>query len=173
MDLNLNILKTFGSKGTNNSQFQFPISLCCRDEYLYVCDSENKRIQKFDLDFRYIDTLKLNFRPYSIKISNENDVIMITGSNGINFYDLKSKSLNYQYPNKFGRISYVNSKFYIISNKPIMRAYCYENNGQCIQEIDIERLGEFIKCDWDGLVIYARNDLFILSNDCKKILKFT
>ena len=145
MDLNLNVLKAFGSKGSNNDQFHFPTSLCCKDKYLYICDSANKRIQKFDLDLQYRDTIKLNFRPYSIKVSNENDVCMITGPNGINFYDLKTKNLKYQYPNQFGRISYVNSNFYIVSNQPKKRAYCYNNSGQFIQEINIERFSEFIR----------------------------
>ena len=172
MDLNLNIIKTFGSKGSHNDQFQFPISMCCRNEFLYVCDSANKRIQKFDLDFQYIDTIKLNFRPYSIKVSDENDMCLISGPNGVSFVDLKLKILRHHYSNVFGRISYANSNFFVVSNHPTKRAFCYDVNGILLEEIDLDRLSEFIKCDWDGFILCSKNELYISSNDGKKILKF-
>ena len=45
-DLELNELFKCGSKGREIEQFNYPSSITFSNNYLYVCDRNNKRIQK-------------------------------------------------------------------------------------------------------------------------------
>jgi hypothetical protein len=51
MDFNLNLIKSFGKKGACENEFDNPSDICCKDDYLYVCDHLNERIQILSLDF--------------------------------------------------------------------------------------------------------------------------
>ena len=59
-DLNLNQLKKFGSNGEGNNELRTPVGLCCYQDYLYICDRSNKRIQIITLDFEYVTTIQLD-----------------------------------------------------------------------------------------------------------------
>ena len=49
-DLNLNQLKQFGSNGAGNDQLKFPCGLCSHNDYLYISDRHNNRIQILTLE---------------------------------------------------------------------------------------------------------------------------
>ena len=61
MENQLNKIKTFGTKGSNIEQLNSPSSIFCHDEYLYVSDQKNNRIQILTSDLKYHDTIRLNF----------------------------------------------------------------------------------------------------------------
>ena len=170
MDLDLNIIKTYGSYGTGANQLKNPFSICCQNVYFYVCDGGNHRIQMFNYDFELIDSIQLNYKPYSIKISDT--TIGVCGSNGVYFYDIRSLCLKKEYKNVIGRISYINSYFYVISYAPYKRGYCYDHDGTLVEEIKIDKFGEFITHHWDGYFLCVKNNFMILSNSSKQILKY-
>jgi hypothetical protein len=169
MNLNLEIEKTFGSYGENNEQFKFPMSIACKSDILYVCDQLNKRIQIFDLDLEYIDSIKLNCQPFSIKLSCIE--IGICGSTGVHFYDINTKDLTRYYENLMGRISYLDSYFYVASNRPTKIINCFDSHGNLIDKISNNKINEFISYNWDGFMFCFKNDLFITSNTHNKILR--
>ena len=53
MDNEFNIVKTFGSRGSGMDGLFFPRTICCQNEYLFVSDFGNKRIQILTLDLKY------------------------------------------------------------------------------------------------------------------------
>ena len=50
----LEFLSSFGSYGTEDGQFNIPISICSDNESLFVADFGNHRIQKFTLDGEFV-----------------------------------------------------------------------------------------------------------------------
>ena len=92
MDHELNIIKTFGSEGDGMDQLYGPESIFCQNDYLFVSDYLNKRIQILTLDFKYLDTIHLDFLPWSIAVSSTT-----IGINGLDkkmrFYDIKTKKM--------------------------------------------------------------------------------
>jgi NHL repeat. len=50
----LEYLSYFGSYGTNDGQFNTPVSICSDGQYLFIADYQNHRIQKFTLDGEFV-----------------------------------------------------------------------------------------------------------------------
>ena len=67
-DLDFNFIKQFGGEGSSNQQFKFPLGITFHKDSIYVCDSNNKRIQKLSVDLTYQESYPLKFKPWNIKI---------------------------------------------------------------------------------------------------------
>lgn len=71
------LISTFGSVGTGNFQFSNPFGLCLdHDLNLYVCDTENSRIQKYNKHQEFLMTLELKARPLGVAISKTGNIIV-------------------------------------------------------------------------------------------------
>jgi hypothetical protein len=125
MDFDLNIKKQFGSSGNEKNQLFNPCGVFIQDNLLYVSDSGNNRIQILSTDFDFIETIRLSYKPFTIKVSDTR--IGISGSNGVYFYDKNTFMLKEQYLNIIGRLSYINSTncFYVISYAPLKKGFNY------------------------------------------------
>jgi hypothetical protein len=156
MDFKLNSIKTFGTVGEGNDQFNRPFGLYCKEDLLYVCDHSNKRIQILSLDLEYVDTIKLYYWPSSIKISDS--TIGISGSNGTYFYDLKTKELKKKYSHVKGKINKVDSNFYVSSfSNCFYTKFCYYFNKDASLVSSLRMPDTDGKCDfywWDGCVLF-------------------
>lgn len=53
----LEFLSYFGSYGTNDGQFNIPVSICSDGQYLFIADYANHRIQKFTLSGEFISKI--------------------------------------------------------------------------------------------------------------------
>jgi DNA-binding beta-propeller fold protein YncE len=62
-------VKVWGSAGTGPGQFQIPHGVATDGTTLFVADRGNARIQRFDLDGRYLGEWTHLGRPFAIKIS--------------------------------------------------------------------------------------------------------
>ncbi len=141
MDFNLNLIKSFGKKGA--CEFVEPAGLCCKDDYLYVCDHLNKRIQILSLDFEYIDTIKLYYRPCCIKILDSTILISGRGEKCFYtlFYDLNTKEFKKRnYLSTRTRIYNTDSHFYIQDTFNLNKIWCYDKEGRLITEINMNEL---------------------------------
>ena len=179
MDNELNIIKTFGSEGDGMDQFFYPCSICCQNDYLFVSDNLNKRIQIFTLDLKYHDTIRLDFYPQSIALSNTTIGIHKSDySNNekkdekIYFYDLKTKTLKKEYPNISGRISLIDSHFYVLTCEPPKKLFIFDQEGELIDEASVESISKYIKGFWDGFMFLTKDNLFVTSFNGENILKF-
>ena len=61
-------VKTWGSKGTGPGQFQIPHGIAFDGNTLYVADRTNARVQRFDLDGKYLGEWTHLGRPFALKI---------------------------------------------------------------------------------------------------------
>ena len=169
-DLELNKLKSFGTRGMANSNLYRPFGICMKNEKLYVCDASNQRIQILNSDLTYIDSIHLNYVPNTIKILDT--TIGVCGSNcTLNFYDLETKSLKKQYSNVSGRINEIDSTFYFVTFSPNKVIYCYDSDGNYKEEIDIDMLGTYFNYIWDGIILNFDNSI-IMANNKGNVLKF-
>ena len=183
MDNELNIIKTFGSFGDRMDQFQYPSTICCQNDYLFVSDRFNERIQILTLDLKYHDTIQLDFNPKSIVVSSttiginsnrifDNKINFYGYLSGIYFYDLKTKTLKKEYRNIYGRISLIDSHFYVITSKQPKKLFIFDKEGELVDEISLESINEHIRDEWDGFMFSTEDNLFVTSYTGGKVLKF-
>jgi len=86
-------IKTFGSKGTENSQFNTPMGVAVGpDGSIYVIDNQNHRIQKFDSLYTHVQTLggikpgkgaTDFYLPTGIAVSKETGKIFVADSGNV------------------------------------------------------------------------------------------
>jgi sugar lactone lactonase YvrE len=62
-------LKAWGSAGTGPGQFNIPHGIANDGKILYVADRGNSRVQRFDLDGRYLGEWTNLGRPFALKVS--------------------------------------------------------------------------------------------------------
>jgi len=61
--------KVWGSAGTGPGQFQIPHGIAYQGQTLYVADRGNSRVQRFDLDGRYVGEWTNLGRPFALKVA--------------------------------------------------------------------------------------------------------
>ena len=118
------------------------------------------------LDFEYHDTIQLDYQPRSIEASNT--TIGICSSDKICFYDKKTKKLKKQYAGSFGRISLIDSHFYVFSGKP-PNLYIFDDEGILTEKIGLP--SNLIEDSSDGFLFSTEDNLLVLSKNGKKISK--
>jgi hypothetical protein len=175
LDMELNLIATFGVKGTTNGCLWVPTGICYYNNHLYICDSNNKRIQIINIELEYVGTMQLDYPPHTIRISST--TIAIYGYNKtVNFYDLTTKTLKRQFVGILGRISEIHYNFYVTSWNPSMRIHCFNNEGENINEINLDRFsqhGYFVnEWGWDGHIYFLNNSIYITSFSKRCLLKF-
>lgn len=62
-------VRVWCSKGTGPGQFQIPHGIATDGKVLYVADRTNTRVQRFDLDGRYLGEWTHLGRPFALKVS--------------------------------------------------------------------------------------------------------
>ena len=172
-DLNLNKIKTFGSKGSENSQFNDIGRMYWKNSKLFVLDAGNKRIQIFDIETNFIDSIKLDYRPSSIAVSDK--TIGVCGNTGTFFYDTETKNLEYEFKNQIGSLSMIDSIFYLASYKPTpKKVFCFNPNGKFLMEINVcDKLSNYLIHPWSfhilnnerEVVLFYYNSLVVLVVD--------
>ena len=172
-DLNVCKIKSFGSIGSIERQFNDPCGICYIDGFVYVCDSKNERIQILNEELEYCKSVPLDYEPWLIKGSNNLICIERNDGQGISFYDLKANfSLIHNYEHGWGKISNLNGCFYECCVKK-KRIYCYDEEGSIIEEINIDRFDNIISNSWDGYLFSFKKNLLMLCYNKRKIIQFS
>jgi hypothetical protein len=70
LDLELDEIKSYGSVGSDINQFKNPYGTCFHNNFVYICDSDNKRIQKLSDNLEYINSFQIDFIPWLIQVAN-------------------------------------------------------------------------------------------------------
>ena len=132
LDSNLNQLKKFGSKGARNNQLSNQMGLCCHNDYLYICDYGNKRIQILTLDFEYSSTIQLDGNS-PIRIQTSETTIAVSCNFTTLFYDLKTRGLKYKYNYGTLNLNYIASIFCAL-NFSLKKFYFFDSDGTFVEE---------------------------------------
>jgi sugar lactone lactonase YvrE len=64
-------VKEWGTAGVGPGEFHLPHSIAMGKDMMYVADRENGRIEKFDLDGKYLGKFKTDGRTYSIRLGKD------------------------------------------------------------------------------------------------------
>ena len=168
--IDLDFIKTFGSKGSDSQTIDKPLGVCFKNNKLYICDFNNRRIQILDANLEFYDTLKLDYYPTTIKVSN--NTIGICGNTGTYFYDIETKMPKFQHSGVVGRMNEIDSHFYVFSYSPKKMFCVYDVNGCLTDEISCEKISSSIASSDDGHILVMDDDLMITSQSTGQILKF-
>lgn len=168
-DLNLNKIKAVGTYGNQSEQFNTPFGLSYYNGFLYVCDHNNKRIQKLTSQLNFVQYYPLNYDPWQIKVFNNTACVTSSNGNSIYFYDTKNFKLKRKYEGISGYISEINGYFYVYcqQNKKIS---CFDENGELNDEINMNRLDNVIADHWDGCLEIFNNHIGCSSFSSNKFI---
>ena len=167
-DLDFNFMKQFGGTGSTNQQLDHPSGITFHGDSIYVCDSNNERIQKLSEDLIYQESYPLNFKPWNIKIIRNAACIRSFDEPIISLNQLNPFSFKCEISNGNCEIYSIHSWFYV-SNIFDKRIECYDINGNLVNYKDLENVYEE-----EAEIYYSFgyfNNKFIIGNDQTKNLK--
>jgi hypothetical protein len=142
-DLEFNMQRAFGSRGSEIEQLCSPLDIIYDKNSIYVCDTQNQRIQKLSEDLQHKKTYPLNFKPWKIKILKNIACIRPTGEPFIAFFNLTPFCLKVKVCDSNGDILSISSSFYEYEHSS-QRLRCYNINGELLKE-------KFLKFDCEGV----------------------
>ena len=83
------LIKCVGRRGSKEGKFDDPRGVTLYDNQVYVCDSDNHRIQVFDLDLNFVRSIGSHCKgrgefdaPYDVKFDTAGNMYVAEGSNG-------------------------------------------------------------------------------------------
>ena len=121
------------NNGSGIVQLNGPRCIRSHKGYLYVCDTNNKRIQKYASNFQFKSTFTLNMTPIKMQIID--NTACVRDYNTICFYDLETFEIRYKHDRRgYGLIGQINSYFYEYYHK---RMFCYDSDGSRLEEIAV------------------------------------
>jgi hypothetical protein len=156
-----------------------PTGLACHKDRLFICDSDNKRIQILTIDLEYINTIPLvDDTPYIIQISET--TICVSCFKGTLVYDLETRILKFKY-DSLDNLNYIDSIFYG-SNLWEEKFYFFNSDGNLIEEVKFnEKLSKYMTdcpVNWkivrnSGRLCKIKDTLYMTDYDSSILLKFT
>ena len=180
VDSNLEINMKLGSYGHGEYLFKNPKAIFWVNEYLYVNDDGNFRIQIFNRDLKVFGSVENNNPFSSIKISEK--AIAIPKQIGLQFIDLLTleKKIN-QDRRLNGKLHTISSFFYIVS-KELGKLILIDEDGKFSEEINLETLFSqnelkinfddwkdmFFFCHKRNLFLYVGNKIYKLKLNIKE-----
>ena len=166
-DLDFNFVKQFGSTGSTNHQLDCPNGISFHKNFIFVCDTNNHRIQKLTEDLVFEESYPLKLKPFNIQIVNNIACIEPTlGS--VRLFNLDPflcirKIFSFAAP-----IAVFNSWFFIYTNES-KSIQCYNLNGDLVEKKDME-IDENILENYP--MVYFNKHLIIGTRETKKLIIF-
>lgn len=167
-DFNLNLIKNVGSKGDSYLQFH-DLRLCYANEMVYVAELGNKRIQILNDDLDYITMHDLSYSPRDIKVINNTALIASLSPSCIYAYNIEGFKLKYLYRKHNGLISVINSVFYEYYPEN-QKYYCYNEDGQLVDEIETKGINGQLKENYDGSLQIFNNSIICSSYSSQRLV---
>jgi hypothetical protein len=154
-DLEFKKIKSVGGRGSSDYQFNFPYAICYNKNKLYTCDYGNQRIQIFKKDLQFVQSLKVDYGPSLINISNS--LMFVQSGNSYNFYIYDLDTLNLRQKvytaGLYSKISVIGQSFYRYNHKQKCFLF-FDENGNFKEELAINnnlRGNKFIQ--EDGIIV--------------------
>ena len=169
-DYKFNLIKSVGSQGTSYNQLDHPFDLCQLNNYLYVCDTHNERIQVLNNDLEFVKSFAVDSEPYQIK--SLNSMLAVQATMEIYFYNSSDLSLIQKYDHGLCIISKINSNIYGFNSEE-NKLFCYDENSNLSEEINFDHKLLDDKCEWDGPLCELYGVLFMISHSVRRIIQFS
>jgi hypothetical protein len=173
VDLDFNLIKAVGSRGSGQNQFNKPCGICFHYNKLFVCDGKNYRIVIFTQDLEFINAVKLDYMPWLVKASNSTLCIETDSPGVLYFYNLTDFSLKHKYEYGVCRISEVDSSFYAFHHST-QTVFCFDENGTFKNEINFKGFERYVGNYYDGFIFKLNNENIVMSfHNKRKLIKFS
>lgn len=134
-DLELNHIKTLETD-------YWPLGICFHNGIVLVCDFKGSYIHKLTAELEFIQKVKLDFVPWTVKALNKTVVINSHHDNGIYFYDLDTFNLKNRYNHGFCQIFVLGSVFYEYS-KNLKKIFCYDDESSLLREFNVKYFNDY------------------------------
>jgi hypothetical protein len=111
LNLDFNVLSSVGTTGTGDNQFNSPYDLNFRQNSLYICDFNNERVQTYSKHLKFIESYKLDYKPWKIKTSCS--IILIASEPGpdLYFYNLHNFILKKKFKGR-NNVKWIRNKLF-------------------------------------------------------------
>ena len=156
-------LNIFGKYGNGPSEFYSPFDVLYHNSFLYVCDTGNKRIQKFTDNFGHLHSFKLEYHPLQIMILSDLAIIR-DDKNYLNFHYLDTFKFKRKSRTK-GLSGLIGKRVYQIDSDYV---YFYDSDANLCSKSKIEKFIDFDKgntCIFrKDIVITCKNRLLLIEN---------
>lgn len=170
-DMDFNQIGECCKQGTESNELTHPRGICFYNQYIYVCDCGNNRVQKFDTNLVFQASYALEYSPSRIKIANNLACIIgALNNNSTYFYDIKTFKLVFKYERKrgCGLIGTINSHFYEYNEKKI---YCYDESGEIIDTIKTSDFGAVLDdYNYDSGITFYSNKIILFNYKYNKLV---
>ena len=163
-DLKFEIKKIF-----KNNPFAGARNSCCSGDYVFA--NNYRKIRIFSLHLELIHTIDSDCIIKQIEACN--DTLCVNGETKTSFYSI-SQAFNLLYSYDYSssrRISVIGSTFYEISSFR-QKIWCYNQNGQLEEEIDMESLSKIIPVTFDIRLFYLNKKLYMYFPGRNSLIKF-
>ena len=170
-DFNFNFVKRFKSTDLTIQELKCPYGITYYENSIFVCDSDELRIQRFTEDLVFKKSYPLNFKPCSIQIVN--NIACIEYPNGlasVGLFNLEPFSFIKLIENVEGPITAINSWFYIYNYK-FKSIQCYNINGDIVEKKDIEINENFLTGNYPLSLGYINKRMIIGTSKTLIILR--
>ena len=164
-DFEFNKIKSVGSYGNENDQFNRPYGICLKNEIIYICDESDKKIQVYSKDLEFISSVSLDYYPWVIKASDSLVFVQAGNTTSLFIYELNNFKLKQKIDNPavHCRLSVFNSNVYRY-NSESKSVLINDENGNLKEEIVINNVdGKLISDTWDGTFIEFNRSLLMTS----------
>lgn len=172
-DIEFNKIKSYGSFGEDDTQFNRPFGVFHARNNVFVCDTDNKRLQILTADLDFIKSIKVEYHPWKIRIADKIACVSDGDETGCYFYELdefNNFTLKHNYQHGYSQISFINPYFIEVSCKRML--YFYNLDGTLLREFSLSQLSEYIcSSGWDGCMLVRNNYLVITSDSSWKLIR--
>lgn len=168
-DFNFNKIKSFDLNDRSCGGSFKPNGLCYGNNFIYVCDHDNKKIFKLTADLEFNDSYSIDYEPRSIKIIEKTLCVRRSFSEELYFYDADNFAFKCKHEDELGMISTINSMFFKCGSSSI---YCYDINGNLVGSFSIGSLKYHRSDGFDGVMAYHGENLVIAFWDKSKLCAF-
>jgi hypothetical protein len=166
-DIDLNFLYEIGSLGSEVDQFKYPCGIVCNRNLVYICDSQNNRLQVYNKSLVFQKSNVFNFSPFEIKCFNNFACIRDNDNKFIYFYDLCNFELKFKHEGHNGAIFELNNIIYeYFHDNNIIYVY---NHCQIIESIKINLPLKEIKFNGFESICYFNGKFILATENSKKI----
>lgn len=171
-DLDFNLLHQYGAncRGDSIKHFNKPSGMDFYERSLFICDLNNKRIQKLSENLVFEDTFKLNIEPWQIMITNNVACVRPYNSIGVYFYDLRFQLKRFIDKTSNGPI-YKNNGFFYKFDIIDINIQCFDLNGNISNDFKLNHKNLFnFEYDASTYFIYHFKEIIVTSEKSKKLL---
>ena len=174
-DFEFKNIKTVGSCGSGDNQFESPYNVCYQSNKLYICDFGNKRIQIYNKDLEFVQSLKTKYGPWLMKVSNSLMFVQSGDSPSFYTYELKNLSLKPTCATTvpYCKISVIDSCFYRFNHQSKSFLF-YDESGNFKEEIKMNNIDQgFNFVQEDGIIVELNGKILMSYHTGKKIIRFS